>query len=279
MNASSSEQQQQSQVAAKKEPRHARFRKAVLLNAGKQGEPKWMIRRILLFLASTIFLPLFRVRVTGAENLPQGPCIISPNHVSYYDGVLLFCITRSLKLPLRVLARRDLYRFAFLGWVLDSVGVMPVSRNAADREALSLASKAIKAGDVMAVFPEGTRRRGGSSQLAEDSQALGEASGGAAWLAIRNTVPIVPMAFAGTEGIRPEGVRLMRFPRVTISFGPVIDPDVVLPKTDYTKKERIARLTDLIMAGIANTLEAAQAQNAARTEKDGKGNTAESAGN
>ncbi|MCL2379424.1 MAG: hypothetical protein FWC81_01350, partial [Coriobacteriia bacterium] len=58
-----------------------------------------------------------------------------------------------------------------------------------------------------------------------------------------------------------------------------IDPDVVLPKTDYTKKERIARLTDLIMAGIANTLEAAQAQNAARTEKDGKGNTAESAGN
>ncbi|MCL2680801.1 MAG: 1-acyl-sn-glycerol-3-phosphate acyltransferase [Coriobacteriia bacterium] len=254
-----------------KEPHHALFRAHNLTDAGKPGQPKWVLRRLLLLLASGAILPLFRVRVSGAENLPPGPCLISPNHVSYYDGVLLFALTRRFKMPLRLFAKRELYRFRLLGWILDSVGVFPLARKSADRETLTLASRALGAGDWMAVFPEGTRTRGGSSkdqqtaEGAEHVQKLGEASGGAAWLAIRNKVTVVPMAFAGTENIRPVGVRLMRFPPVTIHFGTPLAPDLVVPKDDYSKKERVAALTQLIMDGIAEARTQAQAENAVRT--------------
>jgi len=250
-------------AGTKKEPRHANFRKHAVTNARKPGEPKWVLRSILLFLASIIILPLFRVRIRGAENIPQEPCLISPNHVSYYDGVLLFALTRRFKIPLRIFAKHELWKIKPLGWTLDSVGVLPISREVADREALSQASRALKAGDSLAIFPEGTRVRN-NNQKVEPDQALGAASGGAAWLAIRNNVPVVPMAIAGTEKIRPEGMRLMRFPRVTIRFGTPLAPDLVVPKADYTKKERIARLTELIMEGLADTLEQAQAENATR---------------
>jgi 1-acyl-sn-glycerol-3-phosphate acyltransferase len=248
---------------SEKEPRHAKFRKHFLANAGKPDEPKWLIRNILQFLASIIILPLFRVRVTGAENIPQGPCLLSPNHVSYADGIIIFALTRRFKMPLRLLAKRDLWQSKFFAWVLNSVGVLPVSQGSADLEALKSATRAIKAGDSMAIFPEGTRIRTHRQEL-EDNQALGEAFGGAAWLAIRNNVPVVPVGIAGTERIRPDGMKLIRFPRVLVHYGTALVPDEVVPKSEYDKKERISKLTELIMDGLAQSLERAQKENAER---------------
>jgi len=242
-----------------KEPRHAHFRQRALVNAGKEGEPRWFIRKICRGFAGLVMLPLFRVRVTGAENLPAGPCLLSPNHVSYADGLIIFALTKRLKMPLRILAKRELWDSKFLGWVLDSAGVMPISRKTADLDTLRNAARVIKAGDCMAIFPEGTRVRNG--QQGEDSdQALGEAHGGAAWLALRGNYPVIPVAIAGTEDIRPEGMKLMRFPKVLVHFGTPLFPDEAVPSSEYNRKERVTKLTELIMDGLSDALETARAK-------------------
>ncbi|MCL2438484.1 MAG: 1-acyl-sn-glycerol-3-phosphate acyltransferase [Coriobacteriia bacterium] len=247
----------------KREPRHARLRKHALVNKGKSGEPKWILRRFCQLLAYTIMLPLFRVKVTGVENIPKGPCLLSPNHISYADGLIVFALTLRYRMPMRVLAKRELWSFAPLGWVLDSAGVMPISREKADLDTLRMASSAIKAGDSMAIFPEGTRVRNEDMKTDKD-RGMGEAFGGAAWLAIRNDVPVISVAIAGTELIRPEGMKLMRFPRVVVHFGTPLVPDEVVPSSEYKRKDRIAKLTELVMDGLAQALEIARKENAAR---------------
>lgn len=250
----------------KKEPRHARLRKHALSNKGKPGEPKWFVRKLCQLLAYTVLYPLFRIKVTGLENLPKGAYLLSPNHLSYADGLIVLALTLRYRILLRILAKRELWNCAPLGWVLDSAGVMPISREKADLDTLRLASNAIKAGDSMAIFPEGTRVRDEDMQT-DKERGMGEAFGGAAWLAIRNNVPVIPVAIAGTEFIRPEGMKLMRFPRVLVHFGEPLFPDEVVPSEDYKRKERIAVLTQRIMDGLAAALDVARAENAARSKK------------
>jgi len=242
-----------------KEPRHAHFRKRALVNAGKKGEPRWFIRKLCRGFAGMVMLPLFRVRVTGTENLPTGPCILSPNHISYADGLVIFALVNRLKMPLRILAKRELWDSKFLGWVLDSAGVMPISRKTADLDTLRNAARVMKAGDCMAIFPEGTRVRN-EQQDEGDSQALGEAYGGAAWLALRGNTPVIPVAIVGTEDIRPDGVKLMRFPKVLVHFGAPLFPDEAVPSSEYTRKERVTKLTELIMDGLSEALKVARAE-------------------
>ena len=245
----------------KKESRSAEFRQRVLANAGKEGEPKWLVRRFFRKLAAVVLFPLFRVRVTGSENIPSGPCLLSPNHTSYADGLIIFALAKRLGMPLRILAKRELWKLKPLGWVLDHVGVMPISRDKADLDTLRTASRVIKAGDSMAIFPEGTRVRNGQPDV-HNNQALGEAHGGAAWLALRNDVPVIPVAIVGAENIRPDGVKLIRFPRVLVHFGTPLFPDEVVPSSEYTRKERVTKLTELIMEGLSESLEVARAENA-----------------
>ncbi|MCL2403182.1 MAG: 1-acyl-sn-glycerol-3-phosphate acyltransferase [Coriobacteriia bacterium] len=250
---------QPSAAPAKKEPRHTRFRQYHLVNAGKKDEPKWRLNSFCRFLAAIILIPLFRVRVTGTENISQEPCLLCPNHVSYLDGLVLLALSRRYKMPLRFLGKRELWNSKFLAWVLDSAGVFPISPDAADLDTLRLASRSLKAGDSVAIFPEGTRVRNEDMQTDKD-RALGAAFGGAAWLAIRNNVPAIPVAIAGTELVRPEGMKLARLPRVVVRFGEPLVPDEVVPSDEYKRKERIAKLTELIMDGLAQSLETARTE-------------------
>jgi len=181
----------------------------------------------------------YRVTLRGAENLPAtGGVILAGNHVSYADPILLWC--RSPR-PVHFMARADLWEHNIVGWGLDHLWSFPVRRAAADREALSRASDLLQGGEVVGIFPAGSR-----------FAAEGESHGGAAFLSIRNNIPVVPIGIAGTEKILPRGARLPHFPRVTISAGDAIDPAQF---TQGGRKERVEAMTNEIMARISEQVE------------------------
>jgi len=177
---------------------------------------------------------LFRTQVVGRENLPAtGGVILAGNHISYGDPVLLWC--RSPR-PVHFMAKSELWHNDVLGFGLDHFWAFPVNRGASDRSALAKASEYLKAGDPVGIFPEGTRNFEGNV----------EAQGGAAFLAMRNEVPIVPVGITGTDRIKPPGTRGIHFPKVVISFGKAIDPAAF----EGGRKERVEAMTAEIMRRI-----------------------------
>ena len=189
-----------------------------------------------------VLLALFRVRLMGFQNIPGGGVILAGNHVSYADPCLLWCATPR---PTHFMAKIELWDSGILGWGLDHFWAFPVRRDTVDRDALRTAGACLQAGEPVGVFPEGSRQSGG----------LGEGQGGAAFLAIHNGVPVVPVGISGTELILPKGRRFLRLPKVVISVGQPIDPAAY---SQRTRKERVEAMTHDIMAGIAEQLEVAR---------------------
>ena len=175
------------------------------------------------------------------ENIPTSGAVISGNHVSNLDPMLLWC--RSPR-PVRMMGKAELWDYAFVAWALPRIWGFPVRRGEADRQAIQLATEFLKQGDIVGIFPEGTRNREGE----------GKAHGGAAFIAMRAGVPIVPLGIAGTEGFKREGSRMIRFPRVTMSFGKPLHPD----EFEGTRRERVAAFTDELMRRISEELDKAR---------------------
>lgn len=182
---------------------------------------------------------LFRVRQHDRMQVPtEGGAILAGNHRSYMDPVILWCVAPRF---VHFMAKEELFK-GFIGWALPRLWAFPVDRAGADRVAITQATSFLEAGDLVGIFPEGTR---GS----EDS--MGGAHGGAAFIAIRTGVPVVPVAFVGTEHVWPRGQRLPKLRRVTIRYGRPIMPE------DFpsgSRKEQVAALTALIMQRISEEL-------------------------
>lgn len=193
-----------------------------------------------------LLLAIYRVRFIGTDNIPEGPAIIAGNHVSYLDPSLLWCRRGR---PIHFMAKAPLFDMPVMGWVLPRFWAIPVHQGSADRAAISAATELLDAGELVGIFPEGTRIRHGGAD------ALGEGQGGVAFIAMRANAPVVPVGIAGTERAWPEGQRLPRFPRVTILFGEPVRPDDF---TEGGRKERVEAMTTEIMQRIASAREAAR---------------------
>jgi 1-acyl-sn-glycerol-3-phosphate acyltransferase len=178
------------------------------------------------------------VRSSGWENVPEGGAILAGNHVSYLDPALLWCTTSR---PLHFVAKVELWDTGWLGYLLDRFWAIPVKRESADREMIATASALLTDGELLGMFPEGTRKRD------TDSDKLGEAHGGVAFLAIRNDVPVIPVGIAGTERALPAGAKFPRFTKVSIRLGEPVCP------SDFAggRKERMEAMTSTIMQRIA----------------------------
>lgn len=165
--------------------------------------------------------------------------------MSHLDPVLLWCVTPR---PTHFVAKIELWDVAWLGYLLDRFWAFPVKRQTADREMIQTATALLERGELLGMFPEGTRKR------ESDPDSLGEAHGGVAFLALRAGVPVVPVGIVGTELALPPGARLPRFPRVTISMGEPVSPE----QFEGGRKERMQAMTADIMAGIARVRDEAR---------------------
>lgn len=193
---------------------------------------------------------IFRTKVTGAENIPEGGAILSGNHVSYMDPVLLWCISPR---PVHFMAKRELWESRFIGWALPRLWAFPVNRGEPDRTAIAAATDLLRSGELVGLFPEGSRAQEGSTDLAE-------AHGGAAFIALRAGVPVVPMAFTGTERVWPRGKRFPRLARTAIRIGAPVLPGEILPEGG--RKERVEALTARVMERIGEELQLARGADA-----------------
>lgn len=197
--------------------------------------PKWRFARFVRATVGRLLLALYRTRSSGWANVPSGGAILAGNHVSYLDPALLWCLTPR---PTHFVAKIELWDTGWLGWALDHFWAFPVHRGAVDREMISTATTLLAGGELLGMFPEGTRSSSG--------EELGEAHGGVAFLAIRAGVPVVPVGIAGTEKALPRGAKYPRLSRVRFVFGEPVYPEAF----EGSRKERTEAMTAEIMRRI-----------------------------
>jgi 1-acyl-sn-glycerol-3-phosphate acyltransferase len=181
---------------------------------------------------------LWRYTVEGAENIPtSGAYLVVTNHLSIFDAPVVF-----MNVPARALmfGADKWRRLPIVSALVESIGVIWVTRGEADMDAMKAALNVLKSGRRLGVAPEGTRSPTGALQVGKP---------GAAYLADRARVPIVPMAVTGTETVIRSWKRLRR-PAVTCRIG----PPFVLPGDGRAKGARLDALTDEIMCTLAALL-------------------------
>jgi 1-acyl-sn-glycerol-3-phosphate acyltransferase len=160
---------------------------------------------------------LFRFRSTGEENIPpEGGFVLSANHMSNLDpwplGIPLYPDRQ-----LRFMAKSEMYKPP-LKWVLEPAGAFPVRRGMGDEEAMQKAVELARSGEVVAIFPEGTRRNKGRIKKALNKNLRAKPRSGAARVALQAGVPLVPAAIGGTES-------LMKLGPLRVAYGPPIELD------------------------------------------------------
>jgi 1-acyl-sn-glycerol-3-phosphate acyltransferase len=185
-------------------------------------------------LSAPVLYGLYRLRAKGRENLPDGGYVLACNHVSSFDpwvvGMPLWP-----KRFLRFMAKSELYWWP-LRAVLNRVGAFPVRRGQRDTAAIETAVRLAREGNVVTMFPEGTRRTKGLVKRFE-----ARPRSGAARIALEAGVPLVPCAVHGTD-------KLTRLGRLTVAYGAPVELDD-LRGGDIGEAAHAA--TDRLMARIA----------------------------
>lgn len=168
-----------------------------------------MIYAIGYWLSRWIALAFFALQVEGLEHVPQaGPAILAPNHVSYVDPVL---VGISIRRRAHFMAKKELFRNPLVGWILRGLQAYPVTRERVDPSTLKRTLDLLAHGQVVLMFPEGTRG---------DGRTLGPAKAGIAVVAARSGVPVVPVFHWGAEQVLPRGGRRLRRVPLRVRFGP-----------------------------------------------------------
>ena len=206
-----------------------------------------------------------RVEIVGELTaFPRsGAVLIVANHASNADPVLIGgFLNPRLGRPINWMGKREVFEWPVISWLARHGAVHPVDRGAADVDAFRTAMRILAGGNILAVFPEGTRSPDGRLQLAKD---------GAAVLAARSGATIVPIGVGESDRLWPKGVGFpRRTPRVTVRIGTPFTLAEALPlvakapgnpgepSAGVSRRRTNAAATDLIMRRIAALLPARQ---------------------
>ncbi len=177
----------------------------------------------------------------GEENIPSdGGVILAPNHISYADPP---AVGSAMKRQVHFMAKEELFKPAIMGYIISAVGSFPVKRGTADRKAIKQALDLLRKGEVVCIFPEGTRSLDGNLQKAEPGIGL---------IALKSGCPVVPVAVAGTNKVLPSDKKERQRHLITIEYGKPIKFDDLQNETDSSKAKeevgnRIMSAIDLLM--------------------------------
>jgi 1-acyl-sn-glycerol-3-phosphate acyltransferase len=193
-----------------------------------------------------IFHVLFRWRIDGRQHVPaSGAAVIAANHQSFCDSLFL---PAAIRRRVTYLAKAEYFDAKRTAWFFRAVGQIPIQRGGGDASARALATarEVLDRGDLIALYPEGTRSIDGNVHRGRT---------GVARLALECGVPVIPVGIEGTDRIQPVGSRWFRpFKTVRVSFGPPMTFDaaaLVDAETGRTSSERLRSFTDELMAEIS----------------------------
>lgn len=183
-------------------------------------------------------------RVEGLANVPRsGPMLVVANHCSNLDPPFVgWAVGHRTGRIIHFMAKEEMRRWPLVGWLGRNAGVFYVRRGEGDRAAQRLALDLLAQGRAIGVFPEGTRSRDGR---------LGEGRAGAALLAMRTGVPILPVGIAGTGRVFPGRSRWPHRSRITIRIGLPLTLPV---RADGLDRAALRSGTEQMMRAIAALL-------------------------
>lgn len=194
-----------------------------------------MFYNLIRAIVKLFLLVFFRVTYTGANNIPvNGPVIVASNHISFWDPPVIGC---GIFRPIHFMAKEELFANPIFNWIITKLKAFPVKRGTADRGAIRTALSLLEQGEIVGLFPEGTRSRTGQ---------LGKAEPGLALIAAKAGAVIIPAAVINTDKICRDGIL---FPKIEVKFGRPI-----IVEKGVTNKEYLDGLTKQLMSEIAALL-------------------------
>ena len=155
-----------------------------------------------------IFKVSFRIKIRGKGNIPsKGPVVLASNHLSYLDPIVLGLLT-----PRRMnfVAKEELFDNSLFRLLIAQLGAFPLKRERWDRTVYERALAVLRGGGILTLFPEGTRAHNGK---------LGHLREGAARIALRARVPLVPVVIRGTDKVLPRGKMTIRLGKIRVRVG------------------------------------------------------------
>ena len=181
-------------------------------------------------LVKTVLSPLYRFEVIGAENFPkEGGILLCSNHIHALDPPV---VGMTAPRTVHFMAKEELFKAPILGPILPKVNAFPVKRGMSDREALRTALKILKSGEVVGLFPEGTRSTDG---------VLKKGLSGAGFFALRGNADVMPCAIIGPY---------KAFRKVRVVYGEPIRMDPF-----RERKASVDEVTEAIMGSIQKILD------------------------
>ncbi len=199
-------------------------------------KPYPLLRKLIRFL----FKVLFDFKATGQEHLPpKGPVLFAPNHVSYFDPIL---VAIGQDKPMNFMAWDALFSWPIGNWLIRKMGAFPVSLTQLDIGAYRKALKCLRQGKRLLIFPEGGRSPDGK---------IMEMREGVVHLSLTGRAPIIPVRIEGALEVWPKGKLFPRlFHPMRITYGPPI-----LPPPPHLKDQERALATREILAQLQAFLE------------------------
>ena len=196
-----------------------------------------LLYKILRYGFISLFKVYNRISIEGVENIPEGACVWAPNHRSYIDTPIQAIVPARL----RFMGKDSMWKNRYFGWIFTTIGCFPVVRGTADREALNTALGVLNSGkNPVVAFPEGERKDGPRVLPLFD---------GAAYMAAKAQVPIVPVGIGGTAAAMPRGAKMM-FPRkIHVVIGRPLDPPALTEKGRVSRKE-VKQVTETLREEI-----------------------------
>ena len=196
--------------------------------------------RLYLFvrlLVGWIVTHLFRVTVSGLENIPRPPYIIAANHHAWFDPAFIIPFFPERPLIYTMAKRETVFNRAWKRRLLPLIGVFPISPNRGelDERGLRTVYQVLDRGGVILMFPEGRYSRG---------RALRPLKDGIGYFALQAGVPVCPVAVTGTDWLWP-------FRRIEVSIAPPVRPD--LPAW-WEVSRRVAGMVERVRAAINTAL-------------------------
>ena len=223
-----------SSVTTTKPPVIEKAKKAAINLYEPYVTPRILYELIRWGIAFPLLSLVAHIRLKGRYNIPKhGPFLIAANHLAWTDIPLV-----PLLLPGKVVyMAKEEYFNSRIAWLVRFMGSFPVKRGEGDRQALRTAEEQLKKGNVVVLFPEGTRSK---------TKTMAKGHAGLGMIALRSGVPVIPVAIWGSEKVLKEFG-----PRVTISYG---EPIVFKPKGAKMTREDIDNATEQTMRAIAAML-------------------------